>query len=255
MSPALRFKNISVTVEGKQVVDNLNLTVKPGQIHALMGPNGSGKSSLSYAVMGHPHYQMSQDSKIQLNGVSLHSKAPDERAHEGLFLAFQYPLAIPGVSVQNALKAAYEAVHCSGCTSHDHCPKLTVTQFRTQLQATAQSLGIDQSLLTRSLNDGFSGGEKKRVEMISLLTLKPRYAILDETDSGLDVDSIKLVARAINQAVTQDHVGILIITHYRRILDYVKPDTVSIMVKGNLVKSGGPELVDHIEKSGYKSFK
>lgn len=250
----LSVKNLTVSVADKIVVNNLTIRVKSGAIHALMGPNGSGKSSLSNALMGHPHYNLGAQSRAYLNKISLLDKSPDERAHLGLFLAFQYPVAIPGVSVQNALKTAYESIHCSDCTTHQHCPKLSVLEFRRRLETTAISLGIDPSFLKRPLNDGFSGGEKKRVEMISLLTLKPQIAILDETDSGLDVDSIKLVAQAINQAVTQDHVGILIITHYRRILEYVKPDTVSVMIKGQLVKSGGSALVEQIEQSGYKSF-
>jgi Fe-S cluster assembly ATP-binding protein len=203
--------------------------------------------------MGHPHYQIGPKSHVLLNNTSLLRLSPDQRAHEGLFLAFQYPVAIPGVSVQNALKAAYEAIHCQGCTAHTHCPKLSVSQFRQELQATAKKLGISPDLLTRPLNDGFSGGEKKRVEMIALHVLKPKYVILDETDSGLDVDSIKLVARAIDQAISEG-VGVLLITHYRRILDYLKPDQVSIMIKGRLVQTAGPELIDDIDKFGYSNY-
>lgn len=252
----LVIKHLTVRVGDTFVVNDVSLTVKPGKIHALMGPNGSGKSSMANALMGHPHYQVNHHSRVELNHISLLSKTPDERAHEGLFLAFQYPQAIPGVSVQNALKTAYEAIHCSGCLIHDHhhCPKLTVTNFRRQLQKTAQSLNIDASLLSRPLNDGFSGGEKKRIEMLSLLTLKPKYALLDETDSGLDIDSLKLVAQAIHMAAKNDHLGILLITHYRRLLDYVQPNNVSVMVKGKLMKTDGPALLDQIDTHGYKSF-
>lgn len=250
----LDIKNLTVKVDNQTVVDNVSLTLPPGHLHVLMGPNGAGKSSLGQALMGHPHYQLTHKSHASLNGTSLLDLSPDQRAHEGLFLAFQYPVAIPGVSVQNALKTAYEAVHCSGCTVHQHCPKLSVTQFRGQLQQTAGSLDINSQLLARPLNDGFSGGEKKRIEMVSLLTLKPKYGILDETDSGLDIDSIKLVAKAIKEAINQDKVGILLITHYRRILDYLKPDQVSVMIKGKRVKTAGPALINQIDKSGYKQF-
>lgn len=249
----LSLQNLSVAVDSKPIVSKVTLTLKPGNIHVLMGPNGSGKSSLAMALMGHPRYHIS-DGDILLNQTSLLPLSPDERAHQGLFLAFQYPVAIPGVSVQNVLKNAYETIHCSGCTQHPHCPKLSVTEFRRRLQDTATSLDINPQFLTRSLNDNFSGGEKKRLEMIALLTLKPQIALLDETDSGLDVDSIKLVAKAINQAINDHQIGVLLITHYRRILDYIKPDQVSILIKGKLVKTGGPELIDQIEAHGYKQF-
>lgn len=252
----LMLDHLTVRVGGKLVVNGVSLTLNPGQVHALMGPNGSGKSSLAHALMGHPQYVVASTSQFSLNDQSLLDLSPDERAHAGLFLAFQHPQALPGVSVQNALKAAYEAIHCSGCTinDHHHCPKLSVTTFRQQLQTTAVTLNINPALLTRSLNDGFSGGEKKRLEMLTLLTLKPKYAILDEIDSGLDIDSLKLVAQAIKLAVKHDQVGMLLITHYRRILDHVKPSRVSVMVNGQLVKTDGPTLLDQIDKNGYRQF-
>lgn len=249
----LTLSHLTVSVAHKTVVNNLNLTLQPGQIHCLMGPNGSGKSSLGFALMGHPHYQVTQGDII-LEGKSIRNNTPDERAHLGLFLAFQYPVSIPGVSVQNALKTAYESIHCTGCTLHPHCPKLSVSQFRSQLLNTTLSLGLSPDLLTRPLNDGFSGGEKKRVEMLTLLTLKPKFAILDETDSGLDVDSIKLVAKAIKHAAQKEGIAVLLITHYRRLLEYVVPQVVSVMLHGQIVKSGGPVLLDQIEKSGYQPF-
>lgn len=240
-------KNVSTTVDEKRVVKNVSLTVKPGEIHALMGPNGSGKSSLSLTLMGHPHYQLGKDSQITLNKQSLVERTPDERAKAGLFLAFQYPVAIPGVTVLQTLKAALDAVESNP-------EKTTFSAVRKQAQAHAKALGIDVSFLNRPINDGFSGGEKKRIEMISLLTLKPKYAVLDETDSGLDIDSIKLVAKAIHHAAKKDHVGILIITHYRRILDYVSPDKVSVMIDGKIATTDGPTLIEQIESNGYKSF-
>ena len=250
----LKINRLTVSVDQQPILHQLDLKVKPGQTHALMGPNGSGKSTLAFALMGHPHYQVDSSSQVVLDSVSLLNLSPDERAHEGLYLAFQYPLAIPGVSVQNALKSAYEAIHCTGCSRHEHCPKLSVSDFRRQLTERALSLGIDPVILTRSLNDGFSGGEKKRLEMLTLLTLKPKYAILDETDSGLDIDSLKIIAQAIQSAVKKDHLGVLLITHYRRILDYVKPDKVSVIIKGRIVKSDGPALLDAIESGGYSQF-
>lgn len=251
----LKVSALKVTVEGKPILNGVNLSLKTNQIHALMGPNGSGKSTFSQALMGHPHYLVNGHSQATLNGVSLLDKTPDERAHEGLFLAFQHPVSIPGVSVQNAIKTAYEAIHCTGCTLHDHCPKLSVTDFRSKLAAAAKTLGLAPAILSRPLNDGFSGGEKKRLEMLSLLTLRPQIAILDETDSGLDIDSLKLVAGTVKNYARSQPAGILIITHYRRILDYIRPDIVSVMVQGQIVVSGGPELVDQIEARGYSQFR
>lgn len=251
--PVLSLKKVSVSVDSKTVVRDLDLSVESGQIHCLMGPNGSGKSSLAMALMGHPHYRVT-GGDIFLNQTSILNKSPDERAHLGLFLAFQYPLSIPGISVQNTLKAAYEAIHCTGCTLHDHCPKLSVTDFRRQLTESAASLGLPAALLARPLNDGFSGGEKKRLEMLTLLTLKPKFAILDETDSGLDVDSIKLVSKVINTQVRKEKLSVLLITHYRRLLEYVVPHIVSVMIKGQIVKSGGSQLIDQIEQDGYRQF-
>jgi Fe-S cluster assembly ATP-binding protein len=243
----LSLQHVSTNVDGKSVVNQVSLSVKPGEIHALMGPNGSGKSSLSLTLMGHPHYQLGKESQIILNNKSLVELSPDERAKAGLFLAFQYPVAIPGVTVLQTLKAALES------TRKDQT-KTTFSEVRKQAQIHATELGIDTSFLNRPINDGFSGGEKKRIEMISLLTLKPKYAVLDETDSGLDIDSIKLVAKAIQHAAKKDHVGILIITHYRRILDYVSPDKVSVMINGKIATTDGPKLVEQIEANGYKSF-
>lgn len=250
----LVIKNFTAAVDNKVVIHTLSLTLKQGTVHALMGPNGAGKSSLAYTLMGHPDYNFNKGGSIKLNNRELINLAAPERAQAGLFLAFQNPIRIEGVSVQNFLKSAYEQLHCAGCKSHDHCPHLSVSEFRQLLTKEAASLNIPPEFLSRSLNDGFSGGEKKRLEILQLLILKPLYAILDETDSGLDIDSLKLVAAGINRAVAKFHTGVLLITHYQRILDYITPGTVSILVNGVIVKSGGPELVAKLEKNGYQSF-
>ena len=241
----LSVKDLTITLEDQTIVHGFHLSVKPGEVHVIMGPNGSGKSTLAHTLAGHPHYQVSSGS-IKLNRHELVDTPPNERAVAGLFLAFQYPVAIEGISVQNFLRTAH----------HEHFPQdtTTVLEFRHHLQQVARTLGIKDSLLKRSLNDGFSGGEKKRVEILQMLTLQPKYAIFDETDSGLDIDSIKLAAKGINQAVTDFRTGVIIITHYQRILKYVKPTHVHVMISGHLVKSGGPNLAKELEKSGYKNL-
>jgi Fe-S cluster assembly ATP-binding protein len=247
--------HLTSTVGQKTVVDDLDLKIKSGTTHALMGPNGAGKSSLAYTLMGHPAYKVDHLSSVKLDNLEILPLSPQDRAKAGLFLAFQSPVAIDGVSVQNFLKVAYEAVHCADCADlNQNCPRLSVSQFRILLKSTAASLNLAPEFLTRSVNDGFSGGERKRLEMLQLLILKPKYTILDETDSGLDVDSLKLVAKTINHVVAHDHTGVLLITHYPRLLEYVKPTTVSIMVDGHIVKSGDVSLVDQIETNGYEPF-
>lgn len=253
----LSINEVSVTIDHKSVVDHLSLNLKPGETHALMGPNGSGKTSLAYTLAGHPAYQV-LSGQINLNDTNLLSKTPNERAQMGLFLAFQYPVAVPGVSVQNFLKSAYENTHCANCLSGQKlgtCSHLSVLAFRQILKRHADSLGINPELLTRSLNDGFSGGEKKRIEILQLLVLKPKIAILDETDSGLDVDSIQLVAKAIQHSVVENHTAVLIITHYTRLFEFLKPTKVHIMLSGRLVKSGGPDLISQIDREGYSQFR
>lgn len=241
----LQLKNIHVNVEEQSIVKGIDMSIQSGDIHAIMGPNGSGKSTLAYTLAGHPHYQLTKGT-ITLDGDDLSDASPDERAQAGMFLAFQYPITIEGVSVQNFLKRAHDAIHGKSGT---------VLEFRNQLQQTAKTLGIKPEMLTRSLNDGFSGGEKKRVEILQMLTLKPKIAILDETDSGLDIDSIKLAAQGIKQAVKEANTGCLVITHYQRILEYLKPDRVHVMIDGKIVKSGSSTLVRQLEKTGYKGFK
>jgi len=240
----LELKNLHANVDTKAILRGIDLRIKAKEIHAVMGPNGSGKSTLAYTLAGHPHYELTSG-QILLDKKHLETMSPNERAQAGLFLAFQYPVTIEGVSVQNFLKTAHDTLHGKS---------QTVLEFRRQLEAQAQQLGISSQLLARSLNDGFSGGEKKRVEVLQVLTLKPKFAIFDETDSGLDIDSIKLAALGIKKAIDHYQTGCLIITHYQRILKYLKPSHVHVMVKGKIVESGGVELVKRLEKEGYKKW-
>jgi Fe-S cluster assembly ATP-binding protein len=254
----LNLSKIQVKIQSKTVVDGISLNIKSGEVHALMGSNGSGKTSLAYALAGHPAYEVGGHSSITLNHQNLQGLTPSERAQAGLFLAFQYPVSIPGVSVQNFLKSAYENTHCANCISGKklgECAHLSVLAFRQQLKDYARRVGIKPDLLTRSVNDGFSGGEKKRIEILQLLALKPKIAILDESDSGLDIDSIKLVSKAVNQAVAEYQTGCIIITHYTRLFEYITPTHVHIMLDGKIVTSGGPELIKKLDHAGYSQFK
>jgi len=234
------FKDIHVGVEGKEVVKGVSLTINHGEIHAIMGPNGSGKSSLSNALMGHPNYTITSG-EARLDGKNLLEMSADERSRAGLFLAFQYPLAIPGVTVANFLRAALKSHRGKDADMSD---------FRKLLKAEMSDLSVDPSFATRYLNDGFSGGEKKRVEILQMSMLKPKMALLDETDSGLDIDALKTVADGINR-YHNDRNAILLVTHYQRLLNYVKPDFVHVMMNGQFVKSGGPELALKLEEFGY----
>jgi Fe-S cluster assembly ATP-binding protein len=240
-TPLFEIKNIHVSVEGKEVVGGVTLTVNPGEIHAIMGPNGSGKSSLSNALMGHPLYSITKG-EAHLNGKNIIEMSADARSRAGLFLAFQYPLAIPGVTVANFMRAALKA----------HREKdADMSDFRKLFKAEMDSLEIDHTFATRYLNDGFSGGEKKRVEILQMAMLAPKMALLDETDSGLDIDALKTVSAGINR-FHSDTNGVLLVTHYQRLLNYVKPDYVHVMMAGKIVKSGGPELALKLEENGYE---
>jgi Fe-S cluster assembly ATP-binding protein len=234
-------EDLHVEVEGKEIVKGVSLDVRAGEKHAIMGPNGSGKSSLSNALMGHPAYRVTRG-KIYLNGDDVTGLTPDERARRGMFLGFQYPVAIPGVSVANFLRSAVSAVRGE---------EIPVLKFRKELESEFELLGIDPSFIGRYVNEGFSGGEKKRLEVLQMSLLKPSMAILDETDSGLDIDALRTVAEGINRVCNQ-HVGLLLVTHYQRLLDYVKPDRVHVLKEGKIALSGGSEIALELEKRGYE---
>ncbi|PKK83158.1 MAG: Fe-S cluster assembly ATPase SufC [candidate division Zixibacteria bacterium HGW-Zixibacteria-1] len=235
------FHDIHVEIEGKEVVKGVSLEIKRGEKHAIMGPNGSGKSSLANALAGHPSYTITSG-EAYLEGRNLLEMDATERALAGLFLCFQYPLAIPGVTVANFLRSAVKARNVGDDSS--------LKTFRKDLMEKFKLLEIDQTFATRYVNDGFSGGEKKRLEILQMAVLKPRMAILDETDSGLDIDALKVVANGINESAPTDG-GVLLVTHYQRLLNYVKPDKVHVMMNGHIVSSGGPELALKLEDQGY----
>ena len=243
-SPLLVVEDLHVSVEGKEILKGLTLTVNAGQVHALMGPNGSGKSTLSFCLMGHPKYQVTSG-KILYRGEDVFALAPNERAKRGIFLAFQYPTAIPGVTIANFLRAALRGVRGGD---------VPVKEFRQTVKTHMKALGIPDGFVNRYVNDGFSGGEKKRLEILQMAVLNPALAVLDETDSGLDIDALKTVAAGIN-ALRSPQRGILLITHYQRLLNYITPDAVHVLVDGRIARSGGPELALELESKGYQGFK
>ena len=252
--PDLVIKNLHVSVEGKEILQGIDLTVREGEIHAIMGPNGSGKSTLSYALMGHPSYEITEG-EVTFGGEDLLEMEPDERARLGLFLAFQYPQAVPGVSVMNFLRTAVNAkrgVTETGRKDDPDAPKpISIPEFRKQVEEAMSLLKVDRDLLRRYLNDGFSGGEKKRVEILQMAMLDPSIAILDETDSGLDIDALRIVAEGVNHLVTTRKMGALVITHYQRLLNHIKPEFVHVLVNGRIIVEGGPELAERLEREGY----
>jgi len=243
----LVIKNLQVRVEDTEILKGVNLTIRSGEVHAVMGPNGTGKSTLAYALMGHPKYKITEG-EATLDGKDLLDLDPNERSKLGLFLAFQYPVAVPGVSVANFLRTAINA-HRKGQDPEDK--GISIPDFRKKLKEKMALLDMDESFAGRYLNDGFSGGEKKRVEILQMATLEPKISILDETDSGLDIDALKIVAHGI-KAVNKKDQGILVITHYQRILNYITPDYVHVMLNGRIVESGGPELALRLEEEGYE---
>ena len=243
-TPELQIKDLHVSVDGKPILKGVDLDVRKGEVHALMGPNGSGKSTLSYTLMGHPNYEVTKGD-ILVNGQSILDKAPDERARAGMFLAFQYPMSIPGVTVHNFLRAAYNGAHAKD---------LTPVEFNMILLEKMKRLNVDPTFARRYVNEGFSGGEKKRLEVLQMAVLEPTIAVLDEPDSGLDIDAVRIVADGINAFHGPDN-GVLIITHYQRILNYVKPTRVSVILDGRVVKQGGPELALDLEEKGYDWLK
>ncbi len=236
--------DLHVSVEDKEILRGVNLTVEQGKIHALMGPNGSGKSTLAYALAGHPRYRVT-GGKVTFKGEDILTLTPDERARLGMFLAMQYPVEVPGVSVTNFLRTALNAVRGTD---------VPVRQFAKDLREQMQLLDMDGKFAERSLNEGFSGGEKKRHEILQMALLRPALAILDETDSGLDVDALKVVSEGINRFRAKTGHGVLLITHYTRILRYVRPDFVHVFVAGRIVEEGGPELAEVLENEGYERF-
>ena len=230
--------------ERQEILKGVDLTINTGETHAIMGPNGSGKSTLAYAIAGHPRYEITEG-EVLLDGENVLEMEVDERARAGVFLAMQYPVEVPGVSMSNFLRSSVTSVR-------GEAPKLR--QFSKELQGAMKNLAIDSSFAARGVNEGFSGGEKKRHEILQLELLKPKVAILDETDSGLDVDALKIVSEGINRAQAANDMGVMLITHYTRILNYVKPDFVHVFAEGRIAESGGPELAAALESEGYERF-
>ena len=240
----LEIDNLRVKVDGKQIINSLSLTVPAGEVHAIMGPNGSGKSTLSYTLAGRDGYAAT-DGTAKLSGSDLLGLDPEERAALGLFLAFQYPVEIPGVAGMTFVKTALNAVRTARGEG-----ELSALDFLKLVRARLKDLGIDEAMLKRPVNAGFSGGEKKRNEVLQMALLEPKFCILDETDSGLDIDALKIVADGVNRMRGPER-GMLVITHYQRLLDYIKPDKVHVLAKGRIVKTGGPELALELEEKGY----
>ncbi len=245
MSPNLVVKNLHVSVEGTPILKGIDLEIKEGEINTIMGPNGSGKSTLAYALMGHPKYTIDKG-QILINEEDITDMPADERAKRGLFLSFQYPQEISGVTVSNFLRTALNSVRGE---------KISVMDFKKTLEEKLDLLKMDHAFGKRYLNEGFSGGEKKKAEILQLAVLQPKIAILDETDSGTDIDALKIISNGINLVAKAQKMGVLLITHYDRILQYIKTDHVHILVDGKIVKSGGPELAKHIEKEGYVALR
>jgi Fe-S cluster assembly ATP-binding protein len=253
-TPELVVKDLRVAVEGKEILKGLSLEVRKGEIHAMMGPNGSGKSTFANTLMGHPRYEVT-GGDILFKGESILEMKADERSRKGLFMAFQYPVAIPGVSVANFLRTALNArlapADANGNGSMPRNRGISPKEFRALLKDKMELLQVDESFAGRYLNEGFSGGEKKRAEILQMAMLKPEIAIMDETDSGLDIDALKIVSGGVNALAGPD-LGVLVITHYQRILNYIKPHRVHVLVDGRIVRSGGPELAHELESKGYE---
>ena len=241
LKPLFEIKDLHVRVDGKDILKGLNLTIYKGKVHAMMGRNGSGKTTLAYILMGHPKYEITRG-EILFKGEDISGLKPHERAQRKIFLAFQYPMAIPGVSVGNFLRASLKAVNGG---------EVPIREFRLKLKEKIKFLDMPDAILGRYVNDGFSGGEKKRLEILQMAMLEPEFSVLDETDSGLDIDALTIVAKGIN-ALRNESRSMLLITHYQRLLNYVKPDFVHVLMGGHIVKSGGPELALTLEKKGYE---
>lgn len=240
----LEIRNLKVSINEKQILKGLNLKIGENQIHAIMGPNGSGKSTLASTLMGHPGYEVNEGD-VLLNNENILEMEPNERAEKGLFLSFQYPSEVEGVNISSYLRLIY---------NKSHGTKVSPVKFREILKEKMEILDIKEEFINRYLNDGFSGGEKKRMEMLQMLVLEPKIAILDETDSGLDVDALKVVSKAVNYLVEKNQMSVVVITHYTRILNYIKPEFVHILKDGKIIKEGGEELAHEIESQGYKAY-
>jgi len=243
-------RDLRASVEGKEILKGVTLAINKGEVHAVMGPNGSGKSTLSYALMGHPGYKIDGGS-VLFKGQDLLALEPDARARLGIFLAFQYPVVVPGISMTNFLRTAINAKR--GYDGKDKSKQISPKEFRSLLKGELEVLHMDDSFLPRYINDGFSGGEKKRAEILQRAMLKPEIAILDETDAGLDIDALKIVAQGV-QSLVGPAMGAVVITHYQRILNYITPDYVHVFVGGRIVEEGGPELAERLEAEGYEAF-
>ena len=237
----LEINDLNVSIGNKKVLDGISLNIKPGEVHALMGPNGSGKTSLSFALLGHPKYKI-ENGNIKMNGEDITNLSTDKRSNLGIFLGFQHPLELSGVTVRQFLKKISDKANAN----------LSVKEFQAMLNNKIEELKIDDSFISRSLNDGFSGGEKKKCEILQMSILKPKLAILDEPDSGVDIDSLKIIAEGINKIAKENNTGILLITHYNRILNYIKPDFVHVIYNGKIVISGDNKLAEELEENGYE---
>jgi Fe-S cluster assembly ATP-binding protein len=259
VTPAeLEIRDLHARIDDKEILRGVNLTVRQGETHALMGPNGSGKSTLANVIMGHPRYEVTQG-EIYFNGINLLDLSPDKRARLGIFLAFQYPSSVPGVSVGNFLRRALEAKREGYDPNAPEVPSgeapkrkgMPPAEFRKLLNEKMKLLKVDNTFVSRYINEGFSGGEKKRAEILQMAMLEPRMAVLDETDSGLDIDALRIVAEGVN-ALRGPNMGVLLITHYQRLLNYIQPDIVHVMFKGRIIRMGGPELALELEQKGYE---
>jgi Fe-S cluster assembly ATP-binding protein len=243
----LEIRNLHVSIENKEILKGLDLIIEQGKVHAIMGPNGTGKSTLAYTLMGHPNYSVTEG-EVLYKGQNILELEPDERSRAGIFLAFQYPVAIPGVTVANFLRSA---INSRRRVDNPDDKGVPIPEFRKMLKEKMDMLKMDHNFAGRYLNEGFSGGEKKRAEILQMATLKPEIAILDETDSGLDIDALKIVSEGVN-TLAGPELGVLVITHYQRLLNYIKPDYVHVMLDGRIVESGGPDLALHLEEQGYE---
>jgi Fe-S cluster assembly ATP-binding protein len=252
-APMFEIENLHASIEDNEILKGVDLTIHRGEIHALMGPNGSGKSTLALILAGHPAYEVTEGS-IRYNGEDILELEPDERARKGIFLAFQYPTVIPGVSMANFLRMAVTNVRSARAAQDGGENKFTPREFRRLMREKMALLKMDDAFATRYLNEGFSGGEKKRAEILQMALLEPAMAILDETDSGLDIDALRVVSEGVNALAGPD-MGVLLITHYQRLLNHIKPNFVHIMMDGRIVKEGGPELAHELEAKGYETLR